>query len=202
MRPPTKIGTGLGLFAVLQLGCVGCTVSITPAWHANSPPPASAAAPNPVTAPTAGAPPGGTPPIPPGAPGVMPPAEQISLLAQKLSASEDERRALASRLHQVEVSLTEKNQTVVQAGYEVQESTKQMKRTREELERWRKEMDDMRTKFRTVERENRATLETILKALEQNAERQERPHSERSSNDRPNTEASTYQRRQILAIPE
>jgi hypothetical protein len=115
-------------------------------------------------------------PLPPG-----PPNEQVSLMLQRLAALEDDRKALAARLQAAEVQSRDKDQTVHQASYEIQESTKQLRKTREEMQRWKQEVDDLRTKVRGMEKENRSTLEGILKALEQTSDREALRSSEREN---------------------
>jgi septal ring factor EnvC (AmiA/AmiB activator) len=119
----------------------------------------------------AGRPPG---PVPPGAAAAAggTSSEQMAMMMQRLASSEDDRKALAGRLQQLETQLREKDQAVVQTSYEVQESTKQMKRTRDDLARWKQDMDGLRTKLASIERENKLTLEAILKTLEQYIDRE------------------------------
>lgn len=157
LRPPSWV-VGLALAA-----CAGCTLTIQPPIRiglaADKPcaeaapaPPAPAPGPGPVLRP------------PPPLPGI--PNEQLSVLMQKMASLEDDRKALAARLQQTELQLREKDQTAVQASYEIQESTKQIRKTRDEMQRWKQEMDDLRSKIRGIEKENKATLEAILKGLE------------------------------------
>lgn len=94
-------------------------------------------------------------------------ADQVSQLLQRLGAMEDERKGLAVRLQSVEAQLRDKDRAVVQATYEIQESTNQMKKAREDLYRWKADMDDLRSKLRVMDQENKVTLEAILKSLEQ-----------------------------------
>jgi hypothetical protein len=167
MRSPNRSQRVL-LFA-LVLGCCGCTISVQPcrSWKA---------APDAIPGdPTYGVPAAARAPVPP--PGLPQPppgmsSEQMALLLQRLSTSDDDRKALGARLQQLEVQLRDKDQAVVQTTYEVQESTKQMKRTRDDLVRWKQDMDGLRVKLAGMERENKVTLEAILKTLEQYVERE------------------------------
>ncbi|HEX3314674.1 MAG TPA: hypothetical protein VHR72_07260 [Gemmataceae bacterium] len=185
MRSPRRIGLGLGIVVVPLLGSLGCTFSITPNWHMPSamppvaspypinPPIPGSALPNPAGLPPTGLPPG-APPLPPGT--VLPPvsarspSDYVSQLAERLQGSEDSRQALANRVQVLEMSLRDKDQAVLQTSHEVQESTKQMRRTREDLQRLKQELDDSRAKNLATYREYKNTLDAFLKALEDNVE--------------------------------
>jgi len=95
-----------------------------------------------------------------------PPNEQFTLLMERLTAAEDDRKAMQARLFHLDQQLREKDQAIVQASGEVQEATKQIKHTREEIKRWKSDMETLRGKLRHVERENKETLEAIIKTLE------------------------------------
>ncbi len=172
-RPAT-----LGL---LLAALAGCTVSIEPGLHGKGPPdpakgPDGPLAGNPVVVGQAPVPRPGGPPGPPGAvgtpgaPGTA--ADQYSALIQRLQVLEEERRVAAERMLALEKQLRDKDQAVVQTTFEVQESTRQMKKAREDLVRWKSEMNELRGKLRMMEQENRVTLEAILKTLEQYIDRE------------------------------
>jgi TolA-binding protein len=136
----------------------GCALTLEPGFHGSRNDPSKQADPA-----------GMSGPGPMGPYGRMPPpatSDQISQMAQLLSKAEDDRKIQAAKLQQLEDQLREKNQTVVQAAYDVQDSLRQIKKTRDDLQRWRSEMEDLRAKVRTIEQENKVTLETILKTLE------------------------------------
>jgi hypothetical protein len=175
MRSPRYIGLGLGILLAPLLGSLGCTISVTPAWHMPAAPPAGP--PYPITpipgsaAPIPGIPPGAPPP---GAP--LPPitsrspSDYVSQLAERLQGSEDSRQALANRVQVLESALHDKDQAVLQTSHEVQESTKQMRRTREELLRLKQDLDDSRAKNLATYREYKNTLDAFLRALEENVD--------------------------------
>ena len=106
-------------------------------------------------------------PGPPQPQALPPSSDQISLLMQRLATVEDDRKVQAARLQQLETQLREKEQAVTRATYEIQESTTQTKKTRDDLQRWKSEMEDLRMRVRTMENENKITLDAILKTLEQ-----------------------------------
>lgn len=101
----------------------------------------------------------------------LPPNSDVAMAwRQRLMASEEERKVLLDRIQEIEGQLQEKNVAVRQANFEVQDSIKQIRRTRDDITRWKQEMDDLRTKIRSMEVENKATLETIVKTLERYVE--------------------------------
>ena len=98
--------------------------------------------------------------------------ELASISAQRLSAAEDDRRVLTARVKQLEGQLREKDRALVEASLEIQDATSQITRTREELQRWKNEMEQVRGKSRNVERDSKATLEAIIRTLENFLERE------------------------------
>lgn len=113
-----------------------------------------------------GPPPG---PVAPGPGGVPFPgnSEQASFFTQKMADLDDERRVLATRITQLETQLREKDRALVQASFELQEATAQIGRTREDLDRWKNDMEKLRAKLRSMEKDSKVTLETIIHTLEQ-----------------------------------
>lgn len=107
-----------------------------------------------------------------------PPNEQFSQMAQRLASLEDDRRVFAARAQQLENQLRDKDKALVQASVEIQEATAQIAKTREELQRWKLEMESVRGKLRNVERDNKTTLEAIIRTLEQFLEREGSRHVE------------------------
>ncbi len=110
---------------------------------------------------------GAQPPTP-----ASPSNDQLSLMSYKLQATEDDRKVLAARLQQLEVRLQEKEKVIVLSNYEVQEAARQVNQTREELKRWKQEMETLRSQLRSTEKENKGTLEAIIRTLEQFMERE------------------------------
>jgi len=175
MANPAWLRTGAWL---MLLASSGCTISIEPGWHPrphadpNNPPipPGAPGAPGNPAIPGKGVPP--LPPAvnPPGLPGTA--ADQTSFMLQRMQNIEDDRKAMMMRLTTLEMQLREKDQAVTQAGYEVQSSTLQMRKSREELQQWKAELTEMRNRIRTIEQENRLTVEVLIKALEQFVEKE------------------------------
>jgi hypothetical protein len=101
----------------------------------------------------------------------LPMNEQISMMSQRLASAEDDRKVLASRLHLVETQLEEKEKALAVATREIQESTAQVVRARNDLQQWKKDTKTLRDRVVSMEKENRETLETMVKTLEQVLER-------------------------------
>jgi hypothetical protein len=98
--------------------------------------------------------------------------EQLSSLTQQLRASDDERKVWSARVKQLEGQLRDKDRALSQATFEIQEATAQVTKTREELQRWKQELEAVRGKLRSAERDNKTTLEAIIRTLEQFLERE------------------------------
>jgi hypothetical protein len=173
-----SIGSRKICWLALVALCGGCS------WHEWFSRPEHGATP-------AGAPPGSAAPAAPPRPGWQPPeptpvppavpsaltagySEQLSLMGQRLAASEDDKRALTSRVKLLEQSVKDKDRALAQAALEIQEASAQIKSTREELHKWKQEMESLRGKLRNVERDNKVTLEAIIHTLEQFLDRDKR----------------------------
>jgi chromosome segregation ATPase len=98
--------------------------------------------------------------------GPMPPNEKISLLLQQVSAQEDDKKVLAARLEQFSVQLEEKERALAQANREIKAATAQIVSARNDLQNWKKDAIALRDKMGSMEKENRETLEAIIKTLE------------------------------------
>jgi hypothetical protein len=109
--------------------------------------------------------------------GPMPPNERISLLTQRLAADEDDKKVLAARLEQVAAQLDEKERALGLANREIKDATAQIVRARNELQNWKKDAAALRDKMGTMEKENRDTLETIIKTLEKTLSERDGPRS-------------------------
>jgi len=111
--------------------------------------------------------PGADQPLPLLPPKNLPMNDQISLMYQRLASCEDDRKVLASRLHMCEMQLEEKEKALAMATREIQETTGQIVRARNELQQWKKDMSALRDRLGSMEKDNRETLETMIKTLEQ-----------------------------------
>jgi Trp operon repressor len=153
-------------------GCAGPGSLLPSFWgHGNTAPSPTAGPPNhaPGTAPpgTAGAPSPGTA-HPLAAVEVHP--ERLAELTQRLAVSEDERKALAARAQLLETALEDKEKALAQVGKEIQSSRDEVTRVRAELQRSRQEITDIRNRLRSAEKDNLATLQSIVSMLEQMVE--------------------------------
>jgi septal ring factor EnvC (AmiA/AmiB activator) len=95
------------------------------------------------------------------------PSDQISLMSQRLASAEDDRKVLATRLQQAETLLEEKEQALFVTGKEIQAATEEVGRTRADLQRFKQEMESLRGRLKNIEKEDRETLESIIRMLEQ-----------------------------------
>ena len=101
----------------------------------------------------------------------LPMNEQISQMSQRLASADDDRKVLASRLHMVETQLEVKEKALAAATQEIQEATAQVVRTRNDLQQWKKDTKVLRDRLGSMEKDNRETMETMIKTLEQVLER-------------------------------
>jgi septal ring factor EnvC (AmiA/AmiB activator) len=145
----------------------GCSVSFDPGLRGKTNADPNKLGDAPLQRPLNPIPPGQMPAPPVATPPAAPPNDQISFLMQRLATVEDDRKIQAARLQQVENQLREKEQSVVRATYEIQESATQMKKARDDLHRWKTDLDDLRVKLRAMEADHKVTLDAILRTLEQ-----------------------------------
>jgi hypothetical protein len=105
--------------------------------------------------------------------GMPPPRnEQIALMSEQLRNADQDRSVLAERLRLVEGQLSDKEKALAAATQEIQEATGQIVKTRNELQQWKKDMTTLRDRVGLMEKDNRETLETIIKTLEQILDRE------------------------------
>ena len=93
--------------------------------------------------------------------------EQISQMSQRLASADDDRKVLASRLHMVETQLEEKEKALAVAMREIQDATAQVVRTRNDLQQWKKDTKALCDHLGSMEKDNRETMETMIKTLEE-----------------------------------
>jgi len=97
--------------------------------------------------------------------------DRASVLTQKLTEQEDDRKALSGRLQFLEAQLQEKEQALVLAGGEMAAATEELVKTRKELQRWKQELAELRDKLRRTERDDKEALRAAIRMLEQMVER-------------------------------
>jgi ABC-type transporter Mla subunit MlaD len=177
----------VGLAGLLGRAAAGCTISIQP-WTKPIPlgqtpepplgnPAFKAPMPNPyppnypLPLPN-GYPPNGYPPngypagaYPPNAPSAYGPSasagnESIALLIKQMNETEDQRKVLLDQVQTLKKASRERDDNLQHASYEMEESTKQLKRTREEVRQFAGELDDLRERMRKLE-----DMRTALKPL-------------------------------------
>jgi chromosome segregation ATPase len=81
-------------------------------------------------------------------------------LIKQLNETEDQRKALLDQVQSLKKQARERDDNLQHASYELEESSKQFKRTREELRQWQGEMDEMRERMKKLEE-----MRTVLKPL-------------------------------------
>jgi hypothetical protein len=110
----------------------------------------------------------GGPPGPAG-PGGPPETEAIvaAEYAHKLSTLEEERNALVLHVQHLQTTLVDKDKALLAAGQEVQAAAAEVERSRADMQKWKNEIDQLREMLRTSEKENAATLQSVVGLLEQ-----------------------------------
>jgi hypothetical protein len=111
------------------------------------------------------------PMITPTQPPPAPLGEQITQMAQRVASADDDRKALTARLQLLEEQLTEKDKALVHGNLEVREATQQVQAVRQEIHRWKQESESLRAKLQNSEKENRETLEAVIRSMEQVVDR-------------------------------
>jgi chromosome segregation ATPase len=116
-------------------------------------------------------------------------AERALELTHKLTAAEEEKKALTMRVQQLETSLDEKDKALVQVAKEVQAASEEIARSREELQRWKQQVTALREKLGGAEKDNLATLQSIVSYLEHMTEQDKRPEVKQADKEPEQTEA-------------
>ncbi len=115
--------------------------------------------------PTPGAP--GGPPGPVNLAGYNQLAEyQAADLSQKLAELQDENRSLLARLQGVQGLLEERERAILLSRGEVQTATQEVAHARQEVTRCRQEIASLREHIRTADKENQASMQSLVKVLE------------------------------------
>lgn len=93
--------------------------------------------------------------------------ERALELKEKLNAAEEEKKVITARLLLLETALADKDRALRATEQEVQSATDELIKARKELENWRVQVLNLRDKLRNAEKENLATLQSIVSVLEQ-----------------------------------
>jgi len=91
---------------------------------------------------------------------------QAADLSQKLAELQDENKSLMARLQGVQQLLEERERAVVAGHVEVQAVTQEVARARQEINRCRQEIAGLREQARAADRENQASLQSMLNMVE------------------------------------
>ena len=168
--------------ALLLAVAAGCTVSVQP-WtrpvaaptHAEPGPAGAAGFKAPMPTPYApGYPPGAYPPNTSAA------NESVSQLIKQLNETEDQRKALYEQVQTLKKISRDRDDNLQHASYEMEESTKQIKRTREEVRQFGTEMDDLRDRLRKLE-EMRNALKPLMDEMIYHLEHEKDARAPRSA---------------------
>ena len=106
---------------------------------------------------------------------MLPPNEQVSIMAQRLASAEDDRKVLLARVQILETQLDDRQRALDLARNEIQEATGAIVKTRNDLQQWKKDMAALRDKMGVMEKDNRDTLETMIRTLETILDRDKAP---------------------------
>lgn len=170
---------------LLLAGSAGCTVSVQP-WTKPTAPTAHAD-----PGPAGATPAGFKAPMPtPYAPGYPPSAyppntgaanESVAQLIKQLNETEDQRKALYEQVQSLKKIARERDDNLQHASYEMEESTKQLKRTRAEVRQFGTEMDDLRERLRKLE-DMRTALKPLMDEMMYHLEHEKETKAPRLSN--------------------
>lgn len=97
----------------------------------------------------------------------LPPADPAAdRVSRQLALSEDQRKALALRVQQLQAVLEEKDAALAQADHELQAANAEINHTREDLKRWKQETVSLREKLSKSEEETLSALQSVVPTLE------------------------------------
>ncbi|HTU89393.1 MAG TPA: hypothetical protein VMF69_04780 [Gemmataceae bacterium] len=91
---------------------------------------------------------------------------QAADLSQKLAELQDENKSLLARLQGVQMLLEQRERAVLSSRGEVETATQEVARTRQEMTRCRQEIASLREHTRAAEKENQASLQSLVNVLE------------------------------------
>ena len=89
------------------------------------------------------------------------------LAAQRLQPPEEERRVVQQRMQMLEATVLDQERALSQANNDMKAATDEVARARKELQQWKSEMAGLRDRLRNSEKENLATLQSMVALVEQ-----------------------------------
>lgn len=98
--------------------------------------------------------------------------EHIVRLFERLHSVEDDRKAMRARMELIEGQLENKEENLSQAVKDIQSATEEINQTRLEVQRSKAEVLVLRKRITTLEKENKESLESIIRILEQMLDRE------------------------------
>lgn len=98
--------------------------------------------------------------------------EHIVRLFERLHSVEDDRKAMRARMELIEGQLESKEENLGQAVKDIKSATDDINQTRLEVQRSKAEVLVLRKRITTLEKENKESLESIIRILEQMLDRE------------------------------
>jgi hypothetical protein len=100
---------------------------------------------------------------------------QAADLSQKVAELQDENKSLLARLQGVQALLEERERAVLASRGEVQTATQEVTQARQEVMRCRQEIASLREHLRAADKENQASMQSLVKVLESMLDRSNAP---------------------------
>jgi hypothetical protein len=100
---------------------------------------------------------------------------QAADLSQKLAELQDENKSLLARLQGVQALLEERERAVLASRSEVQTATQEVAQARQEVTRCRQEIASLRENIHAADKENQASMQSLVKVLESMLDRGNAP---------------------------
>jgi hypothetical protein len=169
MRLGTQMAGTVRIGAILFMAAIaGCTISIQP-WTKPQPPP-------PAPFPDGGGPMNPNLMSKNGGHGQNVPAnnEETAQMIKKLNEEQDLCKALENQVETLKRDLKKREDTLRLASFEMDESTKQIKRTREEFRQWQSEMEELRERIRKLE-DYRSSAKPLIEDIYRFLDRDKEP---------------------------
>ncbi|GIW78407.1 MAG: hypothetical protein KatS3mg105_0214 [Gemmatales bacterium] len=95
-----------------------------------------------------------------------PPHEQISLMSQQLAASQDRARIERAHLQQLHNKVEDREQVLGLAESEIIAAKNEITEAREKILRMQKETEALKKRLERAEKDNQATMESMIRLLE------------------------------------
>ncbi len=104
--------------------------------------------------------------------------DQVSAMRQQWAGAADRIQLLTAKLQQAEKVLHDRDQALVEGARETHDAQQEIDRTRKEIERWKKDVLSLRGRVHALEKENRDTLEMVIRTIERMMQEKQAPRGE------------------------